>query len=240
MTKLGLPRTCDFYAFVLAVGAQLSAAGCAKKTRPQGDIGDGRRSRAEADRVALESASVGTWHAPWGRLTFKTDGTASFSLRTHCVEGIESSAPVRLNDDCPAAETSGRLSVEPYRFALHSGDGSHLFDAFLDADGRIHVDVLLEERITPVDAQRRGSIELGMFKSISVGSDCSLLDEFSEPSPIPCRFEKEGSLTLFQFRVPSGTNVHDQNVDRTMIYLERENLLVPPSIHRLAFERSGD
>jgi hypothetical protein len=39
------------------------------------------------------------------------------------------------------------------------------------------------------------------------------------------------------YQVPEGTYVHDKTAKRTMVYLERERLLVPQSIYRFAFER---
>lgn len=145
-----------------------------------------------------------------------------------------------MKESCLAEERTGKLKIEPYRFVLQVGEGGHVFDAFLDAAGKLHLDVLLAEHVVPVDERGRGKIKLGMFKSILVSDKCSLVDEFQDPLEIPCHFEQTPTLALFRFRVPEGTTTFQETPDRTMVHLKREQLLVPPSIYRMAFERVAD
>ena len=219
----------------------LAVTGCAKKPAAEQTPTDTLATKVQNDLAALKAAATGRWHAPWGELDFRTDGNATFSLFTDCVENRDELAPVRLKDGCPPAESTGKLAVEAYRFLLQEGDTSHIFDAYLDGDGKLHLDVLFTERVTPVNARRHGKIALGVsvFKSVLVGDQCKLMDEMEGDKTIPCRFEPEGTLTLLRYELPEPPPMHFDTPRRSMIHLAREQLLVPPSIHKLVFERAA-
>jgi len=215
----------------------LAVASCAKKPAAEQTPTETLANKVQKDLAALKEAATGRWHAPWGQLDFRPDGNATFSLFTNCVENRDELGAVRLKDGCPPDESTGKLVVEDYRLLLQEGNSSSIFDAYLDAEGKLHLDVLLTERVTPVDARRHGKIALGMLQSVLVGDQCKLIDEMEGDKTIPCRFELAGPLTLLRFELPQTPSLHYETTQRSVIYLEREHLLVPPSIHKLAFER---
>lgn len=217
------------------------AAGCSKRSangerRPEKVQTAAAVVEPESDLQKLQAAVRGTWTSPWGRLEFHEDGSAEFELRTHCT-GLAVTSSAVLRADCEPVEKRGVVRVEPYRLALEQGETGVLFDAFVDADGKLHLDSV-DTRVTKLDPERRGTLKLGTFDSMSIGDGCAFHDEMTaSPQPLECSFERDGDQTLFRFRLPDGTRKDYDPRERSLVYLERERLLVAAPLHIMSFQR---
>lgn len=166
------------------------------------------KQRTAADREALVRAASGSWKGPGGHIVFGPDGHVVFKLRGEY-------------------KHEGKLEIKDYRYGVSDGTATSIFEAFVDAEGKLHVATNIGPSVTPIDAQRRARIPLGMFKVLEVNGTCRLVNEFAgSAKPMACEFKTEDGVTTLNFD-PLETGVRPLSEGR-MVLLENEGLLVPP------------
>jgi len=185
-----------------------------------------------APRAGLQRAATGTWSGPFGTLTFRADGSASFAVRS-C--GF---APVRLGfvrpfTDCEPEEIDGHLRVDDGGYVLVEADGTETdYAAYLDGAG-LHLGFGVVDRL---DRDREGLVELAPGERLEVGRrSCTYrAPVLSEPVHTACAFVRSHGRTLLRFRKADPTDDTKTVVD-ALVYLPASRLLVSPELVERTF-----
>jgi hypothetical protein len=181
----------------------------------------------KSQRDELREAATGTWSGEFGTLEFGADRTATFAVRL-CGYSPVRPGFVETFTDCDPDVVTGRLLVRRNGYALEQPDESaYEYAAYVDGD-TLYLGAGI---VAPLDADRRGTVEIGPGEKLKVGDGrCKHIASFGdEVIDRPCRFERRKGRTVLIYVAPnpfSGGKVERNG----LVYLPDLGLLVSPEL----------
>ena len=187
-------------------------------------------------RDELREAAIGRWSGEFGTLEFGTDRTATFAVKL-CGYSPLRPGFVETFTDCEPEVVTGRLRVQRDGYALEQADQSaDEYAAYVDGD-TLYLGAGI---VAPLDADRRGTVQIGPGETLRVGDGrCRYRSSFDdEVIDRPCRFERRKGRTVLIYVAPNPFD--GGKVERNgLVYLPDLGLLVSPELVERPYTRSS-
>lgn len=184
--------------------------------------------QSQQDLEKLERAAKGRWQAQAGSISFYPDGKARAEFRVEVQPGDEQPRTSNVHE--------GELDLtEPHTLGIRDGAMTVFIGAYVDHRGKLHAGYGTASAVSP---ERAALIPLGGAHSLQVQGNCRLLGKpnVKGSNLMPCRFRDDLTPPRFEFEIPAGV-IDTGKVQKSLIYLKEEGLLVSETLWETAFDR---
>jgi hypothetical protein len=175
---------------------------------------------------ALQAAAHGTLSGPFGTLTFRPDGSATFVV-LECGYLPVSPAFVHTLTDCTPDTTTGHVRVQGNGYSVTQSDGTVVhFAAYVDPAGHLHLGF---GPVAQLHTDRTGTVSLAPGEQVVIGRrDCRDV-QGRRSRRIACSFQTDGDRTVLAYPAPDLANP-GQTRTAGLVYLPPSRLLVGPEL----------
>ncbi|HEX7522179.1 MAG TPA: hypothetical protein VF441_09025 [Acidimicrobiia bacterium] len=189
---------------------------------------------AARQKQLLRDAAHGTWTGPFGTLEFKTDGTATFTLK-ECNDDGETPDPALVDTNCAPKTYTGPVSVDDQQYMISApGGGYDEFDAWVGRDGKLHVG---RGTVAFLGPNRAGTAALQFGKFKIDGSQCDQLGD-QVARPVVCHFAQKGGQVVFTYTAIFSLDETGKTTSTgELVYLADDGLLVLPQLVSYTFTK---
>jgi hypothetical protein len=203
-----------------------TATGTSQSLPPQS------KATAEQQTQFLRDAAHGTWKGPSGTLQFKSDGTASFTIK-NCSFFSRDGQPevVTRLTNCKPSTSDGPLKIDQGTYTIGVNDSmSAAFGAYVDSSGKLHVAF---GKVTFIGQSRSGAVVLRSGDTLTIeGNHCTLKSEYDNVAPInvDCEFVKKGRRVAFIWTPKDPDRPNETLEKEAYVYYADSGLLVSPEL----------